>query len=594
MRRIHRMPFGTQVVETGVGFRLWAPTARKVALVLGDAPPVSLDRDDDGWCRITLHEARAGDDYHFLIDGHLAVPDPCSRYQPDDAHGPSRVIDPTAYEWGDADWRGRPWHEAVIYELHVGSFTPEGTFRALEDKLDHLRDLGVTAVELLPVADFPGWRNWGYDGVLPFAPDSAYGTPDDLKRLVDRAHARGLMIFLDVVYNHFGPSGNYLHAYAERFFTDKHATPWGKAINFDDSGRDIVRDYFIHNALYWLEEFHFDGLRFDAVHAIRDDSKRHFLTDLAERVRAALPDRQVHLVLENDANEARRLAPGLFDAQWNDDAHHVWHVLLTGEADGYYADYADDPAGRLTRVLTGGFDYRGEPSRHRDGERRGEPSAHLPPTAVVDFLQNHDQIGNRAFGDRLTILANAEKLSVARAVLLLSPHVPLLFMGEEWGAETPFLFFCDFSGEPDLAKAVREGRRNEFAGFSSFGADGTEIPDPNGVEAFSASALDWDEPRRTTQAAILAETRDLLALRARHIVPLLASEWRGASGSAARGLVDVTWAFAAGRLRLVLNLGDGEADMPQMEAHSVIWSNLADSSRILEPWQACLHLEPAK
>ncbi|MBY0396522.1 MAG: malto-oligosyltrehalose trehalohydrolase, partial [Thermoleophilia bacterium] len=396
----------------------------------------------------------------------------------------------------DAAWRGRPWHETVLYELHLGTFTPEGTFRAAIDKLDHLVDLGVTAVELMPVSDFPGRWNWGYDGVLPFAPDSAYGRPEDLKALVDAAHERGLMVFLDVVYNHFGPEGNYLGAYARSFFTDRHHTPWGEAINVDGPDSPVVRDFFIHNALYWIEEFHLDGLRFDAVHAIPDDSDKPFLEELAERVAALTGGRRhVHLVLENDDNAARFLerdgtGPRWFTAQWNDDLHHALHAAASGEAGGYYADYAGDPA-KLARALAEGFAFPGDPSAYRAGEPRGEPSAHLPATAFVGFLQNHDQIGNRALGERITAIAPPEAVRAATAISLLGPQIPLLFMGEEWAAPQPFPFFADFGG--DLADAVRDGRRAEFAGFPAFQdpASRDRIPDPAAEATVRSATLDW-------------------------------------------------------------------------------------------------------
>src|SRR5215472_4525736 len=329
MDRKHSMPFGAEVLADGsVRFRLWAPSANSVDLCLEDGARGSypLLPLDNGWFERISSEAHAGSLYRFQIDHKTEVPDPASRFQPEDVHGPSAVVDPTAVSWNDDNWRGRPWEQAVIYELHVGAFTPEGTFQGVEQKLDYLRDLGVTAVELMPLADFPGRRNWGYDGVLPFAPDSSYGRPDDLKQLIQAAHSRGLMVFLDVVYNHFGPEGNYLHLYAPQFFTDRHHTPWGAAINFDGRDSRPVRDFFIHNALYWLEEYHFDGLRLDAVHAIIDDSEPDILTELAQTVRERFgTDRFVHLVVENVDNNVRYLSrdPGgavqLYDAQWNDD-----------------------------------------------------------------------------------------------------------------------------------------------------------------------------------------------------------------------------------------------------------------------------------
>ena len=417
----------------------------------------------------------------------------------------------------------------------------------------------------MPVADFPGQRNWGYDGVDLFAPDSAYGRPEDLKELVQSAHSLGMMVLLDVVYNHFGPEGNYLGAYAPQFFTGRHHTPWGNAINFDGPESRTVRDFFIHNALYWLTEYHFDGLRLDAVHAIMDEFTPHILAELADSVRSSIePDRRVHLVLENDRNQARYLKrtehcePGTYTAQWNDDIHHALHVIITGERDGYYADYAERPLELLGRCLAGGFGYQGEVSRYRNGEARGESTDGLPPTAFVSFLQNHDQIGNRAFGERLTKIANPNPLRAALEILLLAPSPPLLFMGEEFGADTQFLFFCDF--EKDLAVAVTAGRRKEFARFARFRdpAAREEIPDPNAARTFEASRLDWDMIARPQHQGWLLFYRDLLRLRRQHIVPRLSAacdikpDYEASDGH----VLAVRWHFPDGsELALQANLG---------------------------------------
>ena len=366
VRHAHEMPFGAELVPSGgVAFRLWAPSRQSVSVVV-DGVAHALEPRADGWFARTVESARAGSRYAFAFaDDPLRVPDPASRFQPDGVHAPSSVVDPCAYAWRETAWRGRPWHEIVLYELHVGTFTPGGTYASAAERLDELVRVGVTAVELMPLAQPAGARNWGYDGVLPFAPQHAYGTPDELKAFVDAVHARGLCVFLDVVYNHFGPEGNYLHAFAGAFFTERHHTPWGAAINVDGERSQTVRELFVQNALYWLREYRFDGLRLDAVHEIRDDSTRPFLLELAARVRAAVePDRCIHLVLENDANQARLLSA--YDAQWNDDAHHAFHVLATGEKDGYYRDYAHEPARLLARALCEGFAYQGEPSQHRD------------------------------------------------------------------------------------------------------------------------------------------------------------------------------------------------------------------------------------
>lgn len=584
MRRTHDMAFGSAIADGAVRFALWAPTAQDVALVL-DGTEHAIPDAGEGWRRVSVPGVRAGARYGFRIDGDLVVPDPASRFQPDDVAGLSEVIDPSAFAWSDDAWTGRPFEEAVIYETHVGTATPEGTYAGLEKRLPDLKALGVTAIELLPLADFKGSRNWGYDGVLPFAPDAAYGRPDDLKRLIDAAHALGLMVYLDAVYNHFGPAGNYLHVYAKTFFTERHQTPWGAGINFDgrESGR-TVRQFFIQNTLYWLAEYHFDGIRFDAVHAILDDSPKHFLAELGETVRATFPDRHIHLMLENEANQARWLErdaqgkPRQHDAQWADDLHHCWHVLLTGEESGYYESFADKPVERLARCLSEGFAYQGEPFRTLGDHPRGEPSAHLPPSAFVTFLQNHDQVGNRALGERLSHLADPRKLALARAGLLLAPQIPMLWMGEEWSASTPFLFFVDFAPDAALNKAVREGRRQEFKSFAAFADDTSAIPDPTEAATFAASKLDWSERARSPHREVLAETTHLLALRRDVVVPLAKSGYRGAEAVLPRaGVVDCTWRFAGGTLRFVANLGDADFSLDAGGA-SVVWTNAPDAA----------------
>jgi maltooligosyltrehalose trehalohydrolase len=568
MKRSCSMPFGAEVSRDGsVRFRLWAPQARRVELCLenGRTQRLALAELEGGWFELSTGEASPGTHYRFQIDGDVKVPDPASRFQPFDVHGPSEVVNPGGFDWQDDDWIGRPWEEAVIYELHVGAFTPEGAFHGVEQKLDYLRDLGVTAIELMPVADFPGARNWGYDGVLLYAPDSSYGRPEDLKRLIQAAHARGLMVFLDVVYNHFGPEGNYLHVFSPQFFTDRHRTPWGDAINFAGPESGVVRDFFVHNALYWLDEYHFDGLRLDAVHAIRDDSTPDILTELALAVRDKFGDgRYIHLILENGDNAAhylRRDAEGrvlTYNAQWNDDLHHALHVVITGESDGYYSDYARQPLGQLCRCLAEGFAYQGDYSEFH-GADRGEPSAELPPSAFVSFLQNHDQVGNRAFGERILQLAPPQALRAALEILLLAPAIPLLFMGEEFGADSPFLFFCDFHGE--LAAAVTQGRRNEFAHFRKFNAAEVrdQIPDPNAEQTYLQSKLDWDSVHSEGHAKWLHFYRDLLSLRQRVVVPHL----RGASKARIQSCEDksrgvlIGWELANGvRLDLRANPSD--------------------------------------
>ena len=598
----HAMPFGAEVRDDGaVRFHLWAPTAIRVELLLQASPrddpeTLPLSIGSDGFHELTTKRARAGNRYRYRVDGGITVPDPASRANPDDVHGASEVVDPHAFDWED-HWRGRPWHEAVIYELHVGAFTPEGTFRAAIDRLPHLAALGVTAIELMPIADFPGRRNWGYDGALLFAPDARYGTPDDLKALVQAAHQQGLMVFLDVVYNHFGPEGNYLNAYAKAFFSAKHRTLWGQAINFDGESSRTVRDFYIHNTLYWLEEYRFDGLRYDAVHAIRDESRPNILEEIAAAVHAGPGrEREIHLVLENDDNAARYLHPAKaagFRAQWNDDVHHAMHVLATGETDGYYADYVPHPAAHLARCLAEGFDYQGETSAFRDGRRRGEPSATLPPTAFVGFLQNHDQIGNRAQGERITMLAPREAVRCLSAIFLLAPQPPLLFMGQEFAASTPFQFFCDF--EPVLARAVAEGRRAEFAGFAQYAdaAARENIPDPGDAATFARSRLNWVELNEAEHAEWLDFHRELLDVRRREIVPLLPRMTGGLARSQMLGdAFTVDWLCTGGaRLTLLANVGGRDAFMRKPAIGRLLFATpTAPDSPALPAWSAQWYL----
>ena len=522
-------------------FRLWAPSAKAASVLLymarDDVPNKGREDQtndvafpmlalDNGWYQADI-PCDAGTHYRFECitqdDKVLRFADPASRQQHHDVHDVSVVLDPHAYRWQYPLWRGRPWRETVLYELHVGAL---GGFAAVEHKLPELAALGITAIELMPIADFPGTRNWGYDGVLTYAPDAAYGTPEQLKALIDTAHGLGMMVFLDVVYNHFGPDGNYLGAYAKSFFRDDINTPWGQAIDFR---QPAVRDFFTENALFWLHEYRFDGLRFDAVHTI---SEQDWLVEMGQRIRAEMgSERHIHLVLENDDNAAhllghaaehgagKELKPSApYDAQWNDDGHHVLHTLLTGERAHYYRDYCDHPAKKLARCLNEGFIYQGEASPFRNNAPRGESSTQLPPTSFVLFLQNHDQIGNRAFGERLTTLARPSALRAAMALVLLSPQIPMLFMGEETGSATPFLYFTSYTDQ-HLAQAVRDGRRQEFAGFAAF-ADPLQrqrIPDPNQLETYAASIPQPAPDAQTWQDWI----RNLLAIRHQKIMPHL-------------------------------------------------------------------------
>jgi maltooligosyltrehalose trehalohydrolase len=576
------MRFGPQITPEGITFRLWAPAAKRVDLVLDRRHP--MQAQPDGWYEATITGARAGTRYQYRIDGEIVVPDPASHFQPEDVFGSSEVVDHTQYQWR-ANWHGRAWQDAAVLELHVGTFTPSGTFCGAIDKLDHVCETGLTAIELMPIADFAGRRNWGYDGVLLYAADSAYGRPDDLKRLIDEAHLRGLMVFLDVVYNHFGPEGNYLGRYAPSFFTSAH-TPWGSAIDYRVPQ---VRAFAIGNALHWLDHYRFDGLRLDAVHAIVEPGEPPFLRELSHAVEAfaVKSGRAIHLILENDDNCAALLDPdttgpnGKYRAQWNDDYHHAWHVLLTGERTGYYGDYADDPHGHLARTLSSGFAYQGEPSAHRGGRRRGESSASRPPAAFVNFLQNHDQIGNRPLGDRLSTQTDSAALEAALAITLLAPMPPLMFMGEEWGSTTPFPFFCDFQGR--LADAVRSGRRAEFkAAYERLGA---EIPDPLADQTFAGAVLDWRERASPSARARLDLVRRLLMTRQAEIAPHLAGARFGPPAvCSGDGVMAARWQLAnASELQLLANLTRAPAPRPAAVARGrPIWGGAP--AEVLAPW----------
>ncbi len=579
--RAHDLRHGPVLLGDGrVRFRLWAPSVDSVALRVGGAD-LPMQPADTGWFQLET-SASAGSEYNFVLPDGLAVPDPASRAQAGDVHGASVVVDPSAYAWTTTDWPGRPWHEAVIYELHPGAM---GGFAGIATKLQELAELGITAVELMPIADFPGAHNWGYDGVLPFAPDRAYGTPDELRALIDAAHKLGLMVFLDVVYNHFGPDGAYLHAYAKEFFDEGVHTPWGAAIDFK---RPEVRAFFIQNALMWVNEYRIDGLRFDAVHAI---SPASFLPELAAAIRAGA-DHEVHLVLEHEGNRSSLLhgpARNLFDAQWADDWHHCLHVLLTGETEGYYESF-QQPAAQLARAMAEGFVYQGEISPHHKTPR-GEPSGGLPSTAFVICLQNHDQIGNRAMGERLTQLADVRALAAATSLLLLSPNIPLLFMGEEYGSVTPFLFFTDHNEE--LAKLVREGRRREFAHFAAFQdpARRAVIPDPNARATFKASVPAENNP---DGGSVLDLHRRLLALRHSRIVPGIPG--CRSVGAQALGSASVRGAWRLGNqtlLTLAANFGTDSLPLDTPPGELVFSSSSSPDPNILPPRTTLAYLAQA-
>jgi maltooligosyltrehalose trehalohydrolase len=501
-------------------FRVWAPFARQVELLIL-APReriVPLQTEAKGYHSTLAEDVGPGTRYFYRLDGGKKLPDPASRHQPEDVHGPSEVVDPH-FPWTDQRWCGVPLSSYIIYELHVGTFTEEGTFDALLPHLDYLRKLGVTAIELMPVAQFPGARNWGYDGAYPFAVQTSYGGPDGLKRLVDACHRKGLAVVLDVVYNHLGPEGNYLAQYGP-YFTSRYQTPWGEGINFDGPGSDEVRHYFIENALHWMTSFHIDALRLDAVHAIRDFSAYPFLEELAATVRnhSERVNRRFHLIAESDQDDPKLIrSPELggygLDAVWCDGFHHSLHALLTGEKDGYYQDFGEIQ--HLVKALREGFVYSGQYSSYRQ-QRHGASSALIPAEKFVVCAQNHDQIGNRALSERLPLLTDYEGLKLAAAVVLLSPYLPLLFMGEEYGETAPFTYFISHL-DPDLVEAIRKGRRDEFAAFDWR----EEVLNPDAVETFRKAKLDHGMRNRDQHRVLLELYTKLIQLR-KAIPPLLA------------------------------------------------------------------------
>lgn len=512
----HSYTHGAHVTHNGnTRFSLWAPDAETVSLVFLDGQSHPLEKAPEGWFSKTIR-CEPGTSYQYIINGSTQVPDPAARRQ-HDVTGFSCVVDQT-YPWETTQWRGRPWQECIFYEIHIGLL---GGFNAAEKILPHLVDLGITAIEIMPLAEFPGARNWGYDGVFSFAPEMSYGTPDELKHFIDKAHSVGLMVFLDVVYNHFGSIGNYLHEYAEEFFNNDDHTPWGPGINFSLAE---VRNFFYENAFMWLHEYRFDGLRFDAVHAISD---KEFLIQLAEKLRSSCePNRYIHLILENEDNSAKLLENG-FDAQWNDDWHNVLHLLLTEEDHSYYGAYAPSPTDKLARCLKEGFIYQGELTP--ENKPRGEPSAHLSPSQFVIFLQNHDQIGNRPLGERLIHLAPENAIKAATVLLLLSPMVPLLFMGEEWGETNPFYYFTDVPDE--FSNNIKSGRHEEIfsKGLSDPSLKSQDIPDPNALETFINSQIEFPNLQENTTEKIsesnhqqwLLFYKTLLELRKEKLTPHL-------------------------------------------------------------------------
>ncbi len=556
------------VAADTVRFRLWASGQSEVTLRLS-AKDIEMTPTGNGWFEVEVAGVKPGEEYQYVLADGKTVADPASRAQRDDVGGPSLVIDPARYAWQNTGWAGRAWEETVVYELHIGTFTPQGTFRAAIDKLPHLAGLGITMIEVLPLAQFGGRRGWGYDGVLLYAPHAAYGSPEDFKAFVDAAHGYGISVVLDIVLNHFGPEGNYLPLLSPDFFHPERTTPWGAAIAWDV---DAVRRYIVEAPLYWLQEYNLDGLRFDAIDQIEDSQQPHVLIEIAQRIRAEIPQRPIHLTTEDCRNviflhprDADGSAP-LFTGEWNDDFHNAVHVFATGETHAYYQDFADQPEKGVARALTEGFIYQGQVSP-QSGEARGVDSRGQPPVTFVDFIQNHDQVGNRAQGERLISLAGADRSKVMLAMLLLSPHIPLLFMGEEYGETHPFLFFTDFHG--DLARAVREGRAREFAGHA--GHEGESVPDPNAEQTFIASRLDWHKPETPEGQAWMALTRQLLTLRQQYIVPLLARAG-GHSGNVVKtapGFLAVSWTFPQGTLSMAVNIAATTQPLPDLPGETI-------------------------
>jgi maltooligosyltrehalose trehalohydrolase len=557
--------------------RVWAPNASAVDVVLATGR-YAMRGTASGWFEAELDGDGARADYRFSLDGGPPLPDPRSPFQPGGPEGPSRPVDHAAFNWHDAGWRAPPLASSVLYELHVGTFTEEGTFDAVLSKLDHLVDVGVTAVELMPVGEFPGARGWGYDGVFPYAPHHAYGGPDGLQRLVDGCHQGGLAVVIDVVYNHLGPSGNVLPAYGP-YLTDRYRTPWGEAVNFDGPGSGEVRRYFIDNALMWLRDYHADGLRLDAVHAIVDTSATHVLEQLADEVEvlAAHVARPLWLIAESDLNDPRlvrrREAGGHgLDAQWDDDFHHAIHALLTGERTGYYADFGS--VGDLAAALRHGFVYRGQYSTFRK-RPHGRRADDVPGTRFVGYAQDHDQVGNRARGERSAALMSPAGLHAAAALVCCSPFVPMLFQGEEWGATTPFQYFTDHT-DPVLGRAVTDGRRREFA---AFGWEPEDVPDPQAESTWLASRLRWEELAEETHAELLGWYRGLLRLRRQEedLTDGGCDRVEVRADEGARTLV-----VRRGRMVLAMHAGHGPAQVPVPSDAQVLMAWPAERARVGE------------
>lgn len=585
--RHYVLPFGAEPQrEGGVRFRIFAPAAKQMKLKIEGRDPIGLKADGHGWHELCVPSTAAGTRYRYVLPNGTEVPDPASRFQPNDVAGPSEVIDPAEYVWQSTEWRGRPWSEAVLYELHVGTFTPEGTFRAATERLDHIAALGATAIELMTITDFVGTRNWGYDTVLLCAPDSAYGRPEDLKAFIDAAHARGLMVIMDMVYNHFGPEGNCLPRYFPQIMSTEHTTAWGAALNFDGECSLQARELILQNALYWLDEYNVDGLRLDATHAIIDNSPKHLLDELAERVHGAAGDRHIHLILENENNIAKlltRAADGTserYTAQWNHDIDHLLGAGFMGAMDERMQDDKGE-TDRLGRAISEGFVIAAE-----ENDKEFEAGCHVPPNAFVSFLQSHDLVGNRIFGERVTSLLSRETVRALVVTALLLPQAPMLFMGEEWGASTPFPYFCDFHGE--LAEAVRRGRCEQISKLPGFSEeDVKKAPDPQAESTFRSAQLRWEEMGEAGHREWFELYKTLLALRQDRIAPLLEG-LQGRCGTyevVGPGGLKVQWDLAHGsRLHLAANLWHQARGFFGKAMGDVLWTEGSASDEELGPW----------
>ena len=591
---VHFMPFGVALEADGVArFRLFAPGADHVDLAFeGNAKSERMLGTPDGWHELRTSAARAGTCYRFVLPDGTRVPDPASRYQPEDVSGPSQMIDPGSFLWTDDQWRGRPWTEAVLYELHVGTFTREGTFCAAMEKLDHLVELGITAIELMCLSDFAGNRNWGYDGVLMYAPDSAYGPPDAVKAFINAAHCRGIMVILDVVYNHLGPEGNFIPQYFPQISSDRHQTPWGNALNFDGEHGDVVREYIVHNALYWVEEFHVDGLRLDASHAMIDDSPKHILVELHDRVEALACGRPIHLILENEDNIESRVGrdkngqASLYTAQWN---HDITHLL-----GAVFSDLCEpgkgEETGKLVKALAEGFVIAAQ-------MQQDAPPCSVPPTAFVSFIQTHDLIGNRIFGDRIFADAGADAIRGIACVYLLAPQIPMLFMGEEWGASTAFPYFCDYHG--DLAEAIRKGRCEQLARLDPAPSEEEMegAPDPQAESTLRSAQLNWTELDQPPHAEWFQWYQRVIKVRTDAIIPLLSGLTQSCASSevVSPGAFTISWTLREGaRLHLAANLcAQFKAGFPAARGRVIWQEGPQESEDQLGPWAVRWSVEDA-